>query len=124
MDYTISMSIWDLGSQKMFQRVRKEYYMGAHVGVLVFDLSRRSTLESLGSWVGELKQFAGEDVAFIVVGNKSDLDHEISFEEATKEAKKWGAGYIETSALEGDNVEDAFNLCSYELINKYKSRNI
>ena len=46
----------------------------------------------------------------LLVGNKSDLEdkREVSFEEAQEVAQKNGMAFIETSALDSTNVEQAF----------------
>ena len=47
----------------------------------------------------------------MLVGNKSDLKHlrEVSTESATEFAEKHGLSFIETSAQDGSNVEQAFS---------------
>ena len=51
-----------------------------------------------------------ENVVKILVGNKSDLEasRQVSTEEALMFAKQNNIGYVETSALNGNNVEFAF----------------
>ena len=46
----------------------------------------------------------------LLVGNKSDLEdrRDVSFEEAQEYAEKHGMAFIETSALDSSNVEQAF----------------
>jgi len=44
----------------------------------------------------------------IIVGNKSDLERKVSFEEAKELADELGVMFLETSAKNGTNVNDAF----------------
>ena len=53
---------------------------------------------------------AEENIVVLLVGNKSDLvdKREVSFEEAQEYANNRGMAFIETSALDSSNVEQAF----------------
>ena len=48
---------------------------------------------------------------FLCIGNKADLKHlrAVSTDEAKAFAQKQGLSFIETSALDGTNVDDAFH---------------
>lgn len=48
-----------------------------------------------------------ENIPFLLVGNKSDLDdkRKVSFQEASDRAKKWGVPYVETSAKTREHVD-------------------
>ena len=125
----IGVSLYDLGAQKYFKRFRKVYYLGAQAAFIVFDLTNRETFENVNSWYQELKQFtAGQDIPIVIVGNKTDLveDRKVYYQEGAKLAnnlsknEKIKLSYIETSALNGSNVEDAFNLISYHYVMKSK----
>ena len=41
--------------------------------LLVYDISRRSSFESIDKWLNEVRDHADEKVEIILVGNKSDL---------------------------------------------------
>ncbi|UCC21102.1 MAG: GTP-binding protein [Promethearchaeota archaeon] len=125
----IGVTLWDIGAQKFFRRFRKSYYLGTQAAFLVFDLSNRTSFENLKDWYEELKLFTpGEDIPIVIVGNKSDLieERKVFYQEGAKlannlsEAEKIKISYIETSALSGNNVEDAFNLISYHYVMKSK----
>ncbi len=125
----IGVSLFDLGAQKYFKRFRKIYYSGTQAGFIVFDLANRESFNNVTSWYEELKLFTtGEDIPIIIVGNKSDLeeDRKVFYQEGAKlantlsEHEKIKLSYIETSALTGSNVEDAFNLISYHYVMRSK----
>ncbi|UCD01116.1 MAG: GTP-binding protein [Promethearchaeota archaeon] len=125
----IGVSLYDLGAQKFFKRFRKVYYSGAQAAFLVFDLTNRESYDNILSWYDELKHFTPEeDIPIVIVGNKTDLteDRKVFYQEGAKlannlsEREKIQISYIETSALNGNNVEDAFNLISYHYIMKSK----
>ncbi|MFW9971187.1 MAG: GTP-binding protein, partial [Candidatus Odinarchaeota archaeon] len=125
----IGVSLYDLGAQKYFKRFRKIYYLGAQAAFIVFDLSNRESFANVKDWYEELKLFTtGEDIPIVIVGNKTDLAEErkIFYQEGAKlannlsQSEKIKISYIETSALNGSNVEDAFNLISYHYVMKSK----
>jgi small GTP-binding protein len=125
----ISVTLWDIGAQKYFRRFRKTYYLGAQAAFLVFDLTNRESFNNVNAWFEEMKNFVeDEDLPIVLVGNKSDLAEKriIKYDEGVNLAndlsvnQKVKLSYIETSALNGDNVEDAFNLISYHYVMKSK----
>ncbi len=115
----IVAQIWDLAGQLRFQSVREVYYQGATGGLLVFDITRQSTFASIPNWITELlENNKNKIVPMVLIGNKSDLREStpeaISYESGMEYAKslsdwsKFEIPYVETSALSGDNVEEAF----------------
>ncbi|MHA1719740.1 MAG: Rab family GTPase [Promethearchaeota archaeon] len=105
------LSIWDIGGQERFSFIRTTFYKGASGVLLVFDLSRAATWDNVQNWRAEVKQFAG-DIPFVLIGNKVDLIPEvgevIDRDECQEYAEKEDSIYIETSAKEGTNVDEAF----------------
>jgi small GTP-binding protein len=125
----IGVTLYDIGAQKFFRRFRKVYYTGAQATFIVFDLTNRASFENIKNWYDELKLFTpGEDIPIVIVGNKTDLAEErkVFYQEGAKIANTLSKSemikisYIETSALTGSNVEDAFNLISYHYVMKSK----
>lgn len=113
--------IWDLGGQVQFRRVRQAYLADSEAGILVFDLTRRTTFENIRTWYKELKDNSPSDLFLILVGNKNDLEisREISRTEAEQLAQELGLSYIETSAKTGENINDAFRMLAMQLINRF-----
>lgn len=94
--------------------------MGA---LLVYDISKKLTFDSIDRWLKELRENADPNIAIMLVGNKKDLSHlrAVTTEDAAMYAKTNKLNFIETSALDSSNVEDAFkNLLSdiYKSMNK------
>jgi len=106
------LSIWDIGGQERFKFMRNRFYSGAGGAILVFDLSRSQTYKDIKKWLKEFRQFAGNNIPFILIGNKADLVEDIGEVIKKSEAQKFAENersiYIETSAKTGDNVEEAF----------------
>ncbi|TFH27613.1 MAG: GTP-binding protein [Promethearchaeota archaeon] len=118
MENQVKLIIFDIGSQKFFQRVRRMYYLGTNAAIIVFDLNRRESFLAVTAWKTELDEHIEEDYTVVLVGNKSDLKREVSIEEAQEQAQLWDAPYIETSALVGENVEEMFFMTTYNIIKK------
>ncbi|XP_045825953.1 ras-related protein RABA6b-like [Trifolium pratense] len=109
-DKLIKAQIWDTAGQERFRAITSSYYRGALGALLVYDITRRSSYKSVGRWLGELREFGGEDMVVILVGNKCDLgeSREVEEEEAKEFAETEGLFFMETSALKNLNVEQVF----------------
>ncbi|MHA1804560.1 MAG: GTP-binding protein [Promethearchaeota archaeon] len=120
LDSKVRFVIWDLAGQAQFARVRQKYLANAEAGILVFDVTRKETFDEIEQWYGEIKP-ASESISLILVGNKIDLEdqREVSQEQGEDLAKKLGISYIETSALTGANINDAFKMLALQIIKKY-----
>ncbi|KAL0366696.1 UNVERIFIED_CONTAM: Ras-related protein RABA5d [Sesamum radiatum] len=51
----VKAQIWDTAGQERFRAVTSAYYRGAFGALVVYDISRRSTFESIPRWLDELK---------------------------------------------------------------------
>jgi small GTP-binding protein len=109
---TIKLQIWDIGGQDRYKFLRSSFFDGANGALIVFDLSRWHTFEELEEWLSDLREYAGENIPFAVIGNKLDLidkrDELYERENAEVFAKKEDTFYIETSAKTGEKVEESF----------------
>ena len=125
---TIKSQIWDTAGQERYRAITSayvstiywdfkystnfmlSYYRGAVGALLVYDISKQVTFENVERWLNELRDHADSNIVIMLVGNKSDLRHlrAVSTEEASQFAEKHGLSFIETSALESTNVEEAF----------------
>ncbi len=82
--------------------------------MLFFDLTDKNTFQNTLNWFREIKNYAEEDTAIMLVGNKYDMvqgntyARAVSTEEASKFADKYNLMYAETSAKTGYNVKEAF----------------
>jgi len=123
-DIIFTADIWDLAGQPTFKNVRKLYYHGAMGGLIIFDVTRWDTFESISNWLEELWQSNGLGMVPVVfIGNKIDLRiHGIATLSASRGTqyaqdvsnftRKFGfeCTYLETSAKFGTNVNEAFYL--------------
>ncbi|MFX1570022.1 MAG: GTP-binding protein [Promethearchaeota archaeon] len=117
-DSKINFIIWDIGGQQHFNLNRPQFYNGANAAIIVVDRTRTDHLHSIEKWYNDLQKSVKRNIPTIIVGNKSDLTNEIviSEEEIKEIAKNFKFHYILTSALTGENVNDAFLYIAYRVI--------
>mmetsp|Transcript_6949 Transcript_6949/g.14046 ORF Transcript_6949/g.14046 Transcript_6949/m.14046 type:complete len:218 (-) Transcript_6949:275-928(-) len=107
---TIKAQIWDTAGQERYRAITSAYYRGAVGALLVYDITKPMTYENVERWLKELRDHADANIVIMLVGNKSDLRHlrTVKTEDASAFCEKEALSFIETSALEGANVESAF----------------
>ncbi|GMH02456.1 hypothetical protein Nepgr_004295 [Nepenthes gracilis] len=115
----VKAQIWDTAGQERFRAVTSAYYRGAVGALIVYDISRRSTFDSISRWLEELKTHCDTTVARMLVGNKCDLENirEVSVEDGKGLAEAEGLFFMETSALDSTNVKTAFEIIIKEIYN-------
>ncbi|KKM14841.1 hypothetical protein LCGC14_1702050, partial [marine sediment metagenome] len=47
----VKLVIWDIGGQKKFRFLRKDFYEGASGAFVIFDLTRLKTYEAIEEWL-------------------------------------------------------------------------
>ncbi|RWR77161.1 ras-related protein RABA5a [Cinnamomum micranthum f. kanehirae] len=115
----IKAQIWDTAGQERFRAVTSAYYRGAVGALIVYDVSRRRTFDSVGRWLNELQTHSDMNVVTILIGNKTDLKNgrEVSTDEGKTLAEAQGLFFLETSALDSSNVTTAFHTVVREIYN-------
>ena len=74
LDIGYSVGLWDVPGDERFKMIVQSYYKNANVIVVVFDLTRPSTLASAMNWMREtLAANLKTDPIRFLVGTKSDL---------------------------------------------------
>ena len=108
---TVKVQIWDTAGQERYRSITNAYYKGAKGSLLVYDITNPKTFENVDKWLSDLKTNAEEKISVVLVGNKTDLESErkITVEQGKEKAELFKLAFIETSALNGNNIEKAFN---------------
>ncbi|MEM4265169.1 MAG: Rab family GTPase [Thermoplasmata archaeon] len=120
-DVQLDMMIFDVLGQHDFHRLRRMYVDGSDAALLVCDLSRLDTIESIESfWYPEMEKIVGK-IPMIIIGNKSDLAQEgsdgISLLKAVSRILLLPTQLC--SAKTGTGVEDAFSKVGHEVLEKH-----
>jgi small GTP-binding protein len=118
--FQVKLQIWDLAGQKHFSFVRPPFYRGATGIIYVFDLTRRSSFAELLEWRNEVEKVIGLKPS-LIVGNKLDLadqgKREVSAQDGESlKSEMHAIKYYETSAKEGDSVDDVFKILTLEIL--------
>jgi len=120
----IKVQIWDTAGQERFRAITRGYYRGAVGALIVYDITKSVSFRNVEKWLQELKQHAFDDIVIMLVGNKSDLKQarEVPTDEAKKFAQKNNLLFIETSALDGENIKEAFYQTVSEIREKRRNK--
>lgn len=110
----IKLQMWDTGGQERFMALTQAYFRGTHAAIVVFSLADMSTFDALPKWLARLDE---HNVGLrLVVGNKSDLKRCIDEKTIAAFCTEHGnLKYVETSALNGENVTNTFQSVAQEL---------
>ncbi|KAI8977054.1 ras family-domain-containing protein [Mycotypha africana] len=138
-DKTIKFEIWDTAGQERFHSLAPMYYRNSQAAIVVYDITKASTLDKAKSWVKELQRQANADIVIALVGNKVDLCEEdedeveeqqpedgaatattrnqrqVAKEDAQAYADEAGLLFFETSAKSAHNVDSVFTAIAQKI---------
>uniref|UniRef100_A0A914HYT1 Ras-related protein Rab-39B n=1 Tax=Globodera rostochiensis TaxID=31243 RepID=A0A914HYT1_GLORO len=126
-NYRIKLQLWDTAGQEKFRSITRSYYRNSVGVIVVYDITNRRTFEHVVDWLAEAEaNLGGPDPAqlvFLLVGHKADLEEqrEVLYEEGEYFAKHRRIKFIETSALTGENVNEAFLIVSREINARFET---
>ena len=123
--HNIKAQIWDTAGQEKYKAITGAYYKGSKGAFVVYDITRKSTFDSVDKWISDLKVAGDPKLTILLIGNKCDMENkrEVSKEEGEERAKSFGCAFMETSALSGDNIEKAFETMISAIYQKYGNEN-
>lgn len=110
----LKINIFDMAGHSFFYEVRNEFYKETQGAILVYDVTDRSSFDSLDQWLNEIKsELPSSDefqrIIFVVCANKVDKPNRVV---DSLEGKLWSDSqqftYFETSALSNENVLNIF----------------
>ncbi|XP_011308684.1 ras-related protein Rab-37 isoform X1 [Fopius arisanus] len=109
-DTRIKLQIWDTAGQERFRSVTHAYYRDAHALLLLYDVTNKTSYDNIRAWLGEIREYAQNDVVIMLLGNKADCGTErmVKKEDGKRLADEYDVPFMETSARTGANVELAF----------------
>jgi len=109
----VKVQLWDTAGQEQYRAITRSYYRKSHGAIIVYDVTRKDSFAKLDEWIQAVREETGnENTQLLLVGNKTDLpdDREISTEDGIKFARDHNLNFLETSALNGSNVNRAFQI--------------
>ena len=120
---SISFDIWDTAGQELYRALAKNFYLNASIGIMVYDIRRRDSFESLKNfWYEQLKTSGEDNMIIAIAGNKCDLftQEEVPEAEAKKYAKEIGAVFRLTSCKESIGIDELFKECGEKYLQDNK----
>lgn len=114
----VSLSIWDTAGQEVYRNLTPMYYRDAQMALIVFSVNDKISFDAVKEWANQVKSSSPE-VIMLICGNKNDIsDRAVSYDDGLKIAEDLELPYIETSAENGNGIDNAFEL----LVDKYLSK--
>lgn len=112
----VKLQIWDTAGQERFRSVTHAYYRDAHALLLLYDVTNKTSFDNIRAWLGEIREYAQDDVVIMLLGNKADCSERVvRREDGERLAREYSVAFMETSAKTGLNVEVAFMAVAREL---------
>ena len=114
----VHLLLYDTAGQEKFRSLIPMYTRDANIILLVYEVTSKESFLHLNDWLNDLTAVKKEDVIFVVVGNKTDLDdrREVNLEEGENFAKEKDYLFAEVSAKTGDGFSDLFYKNLFERI--------
>jgi len=115
----ITVEIIDTAGQEEYTSgLQDKFIRGGEGFILVYSITSRSSLNRVKeirnkiAWTKD-----SEEVAMILVGNKSDLvkERQVPIQEGKELAQEFGCPFLETSAKTGENVAECMRLLFLEI---------
>ena len=94
--------------------------------MMVYDITDLESFQNLNTWLIEIEKNASKNVYKILIGNRRDLesDRKVTYEQGQEFAAQYGMKFIETSAKESKNVQEAFVTMTKEIISQSNDKKI
>ena len=114
----IHLLLYDTAGQEKFRSLIPMYTRDANIILLVYEVTSKDSFLHLNHWLNDLTTVKKDEVIFVVVGNKTDLEdkREVSREEGEQFAKDNDYLFAEVSAKYGEGFQDLFYKNLFERI--------
>ena len=120
---SVKAQIWDTAGQERYKSITSTYYKGAKGALIVYDITRKETFDSVDRWISEVLNSGDKNMTMLLIGNKCDLDNQrqVTKEQGEEKAKAFKVAFLETSASSGENLDVAFEMIMKEVYSKCKN---
>ena len=117
----IKLKIIDTSGQEKYQALSKGYFKNADGILFVFSMNDKRTLQKLEKWIDCFDENCKQDRKIIraLVGNKIDLERDVSEDEVKSFAKKYNLKEFYVSAKSGEGIEELFQYIGKEMYEEY-----
>lgn len=121
---TIKIQLWDTSGQEIFNSITRQYYRGADLILIAYDVTNRETLNNIEKWWEDVSKTTC-DCIICLVGTKIDARkngvafNHVSFEEGETLANRFDSMFMETSSKDRINIDDVFHIMTREYIERF-----
>ena len=113
-DKSIVLQIWDTAGQEQYQSLVPSYIRSSAIAIVVYDVSNEDSFVAAKNWYEKGIEIAGNNVHFILAGNKCDLTSVVSEAEIDSFTKDKNIQHILISAKTGERVQELFSIAAKE----------
>ena len=108
MDKKYRLILWDTAGQERFKSLPKKYFQNADGILLLYDVSKKDTFEHVKNWIEDIKFNLNEErkTNIYLIGNKLDLERNVTREEGLEMARELGIKYFECSNKLNININE------------------
>ena len=116
------LTIYDTAGQEQFKAISLSTIKNADGIILMYDITNQKSYIEIKDWMDGIIENKGINFPIILIGNKCDLEdkRKVTYEEGQKLAKQNGLIFMETSNLNGKNIEEAGSTLLNMIIEKNK----
>lgn len=119
----VQIDILDTAGQEDYAAIRDNYFRSGEGFLCVFSITDDESFKATEEFREQILRVKNdEDIPFLLVGNKCDLNEKrkVSLVDANLKAQQWKVPYVESSAKTRENVDKIF----YDLMREIRLRKI
>ena len=122
-DRKIRIQLWDTAGQEAYRSITRSYYKSAACVFIVYDISDKKSFNDVEIWLKDCREICFKSVLIYLIGNKNDLEdkRQVTTEEGKQFADENNLKFYETSALNGNNIEEIFVNSATDLVTKLEN---
>ena len=119
----INLQLWDIAGHERFGQMTRVYYKYAIAAIIVFDLTRPATFDSVLKWLNDVHSkvmLANQDsVPVVLLANKCDMENVKVESRVLSEFCRNNqiVNWFETSAKNNTNIDEAMNFLIDHILN-------
>ena len=119
------LMFYDTAGEEKYKSIPKNYIKNMQGIILMYDITDKSSFDSIIDWISDVKEIKGENFPMILVGNKIDLNEsrEVTEEMGYELAEKNQIEFFETSNKDGTNIQEAGLEIVYKILSETKVNN-
>jgi len=119
-DIHVMLQIWDFAGQEEFRFMLDDYSIGASGAILMVDLTRYNTTDSIPDWLKICRKYDSE-IPVVLVGSKLDLEDQLVLRDGellNLQEQYQFIDALKTSSKTGENVEKLFGILARHILIK------